>query len=199
MFLDWLFPPACPGCGRGGSADFCRACRPRPLHLTLSCGLSVFAAARYEGAMRQAVLDLKHLGRTACTTPIAEAMLRAFQADPPDAVVEVPASPERRRLRGLHAPGLLAAHLASRLGLPHRPALLEPRGVLLSQKGLGREERAENVRGAFAGGAARGLRVLLVDDVMTTGATLAECARALRAAGARHVCAVVAAAATPDS
>lgn len=194
--LDWLFPPCCPGCGRGGGGDFCARCGAsvRPLALEAPGDLRVYAAAAYEGPLRQAILHLKHGARTSAVPALASAMQRALPPDLPDAVVAVPAARDRVRLRGLHGPGLLGAALAQALRVPFRPGLLVPGRSLASQKDLSRPERLDNVRGGFLAAPCPGLRVLLVDDVMTTGATLGECARALRGAGARRVEAVVAAA-----
>jgi len=109
---------------------------------------------------------------------------------PVDVVVPVPLHRQKRKDRGYNQVDLFAHPLARRLRLPYRPILLmrsrpRPEKHLLSQ-----EERWEAVRGAFVmcpGGRVDNLRVLLLDDVMTTGATLDACARALREAGARSV------------
>jgi ComF family protein len=156
--------------------------------------VEVFAAGRYRGPLRRAVLDLKHGARTASVPVLAELMQRAWRGRLPDALVPIPPEPRRRRLRGLSVPGLLAEELGGRLGVPARNDLLVPARALVSQKNLSREERRENVRGGFRTGAVGGLDLLLVDDVMTTGSTLAEAARVLRAAGAGRVQALVLAA-----
>jgi len=153
--------------------------------------VEVFAAGLYRGPLRRAVLDLKHGARTASVPALAEVMQRAWSGRPPDALVPIPPEPRRRRRRGLHVPGLLAEGLARGLGVPARFDLLVPARRLATQKNLSRDERRENVRGAFQSGSVRGLDVLLVDDVMTTGSTLSEAARVLRAAGARRVQALV--------
>ena len=157
-------------------------------------GLQVWAAGPYEGPLRRAVLNLKHAGLTATAPALAEVMQGALGAVSPDALVPIPAASSRRRLRGHSGPGLLASKLADRLGVCCRPDLLAPARHLSSQKDLSREERLENVRGGFRARPAAGLDILLVDDVMTTGATLGEAARVLREAGARRVEAVVVAA-----
>ncbi len=157
-------------------------------------GLRVWAAGPYEGPLRRAVLHLKHAGLTATVPALAEVMHGALGAVSPDALVPIPAAPDRHRLRGLSGPGLLASNLAARLGVRCRPELLAPARHLPSQKDLSREERLENVRGGFRARPASVLDILLVDDVMTTGATLGEAARVLREAGARRVEAVVVAA-----
>ncbi len=194
--LDWLFPPGCPGCDRSETGGFCRGCAAglKPFGVTLADGLVVRAGGLYEGPLRRAVLRLKHAGLTAAVPALAGVMHAALGASPPALLVPIPAAPDRRRWRGLHGPGLLASRLAARMGARCRPDLLVPARDLPSQKDLSREERLQNVRGGFRAGPAAGLEILLVDDVLTTGATLGEAARALRQAGARRVEAVVAAA-----
>jgi predicted amidophosphoribosyltransferase len=194
--LDWLFPPHCPGCGHAPGRRFCAACLEglEPCRLKAPGGLEVFAAGYYRGPLRRAVLDLKHGARTSSVPALAELMQRAWRGRLPDALVPIPPEPRRRRLRGLSVPGLLAEELGCRLGVPARSDLLVPARLLASQKNLSRGERRENVRGGFRTGAVGGLDLLLVDDVMTTGSTLAEAARVLRAAGAGRVHALVLAA-----
>jgi ComF family protein len=109
-----------------------------------------------------------------------------------DAVVPVPLHRSRALQRGYDQAALLAGSVAGRTGLALRPALYRVRGSR-PQVELDRAARAANVRRAFLAeaGSLRGLRVALVDDVATTGATLADAAAAARAAGARSVCAYV--------
>jgi ComF family protein len=107
-----------------------------------------------------------------------------------DVVVPVPLHRDRERERGYNQADLIARPLARRLKLPHRAVLLVRTRPRPDKHILSLEERWESVRGAFAtrpGSQVDNLRVLLVDDVMTTGATLDACARALRDAGAKSV------------
>jgi competence protein ComFC len=107
-----------------------------------------------------------------------------------DVVVPVPLHREREKERGYNQAALLSKPLAKRLRLPHRAVLLMRTRARPDKQVLSLEERWESVRGAFAtrpGSQIDNLRVLLVDDVLTTGATLDACARALREAGAKSV------------
>jgi len=107
-----------------------------------------------------------------------------------DLVVPVPLHRQRQRERGYNQADLIARPLAKQLGLPYRAVLLVRTRPRPNKQVLSFEERWESVRGAFAtrpGSQVDNLRVLLVDDVMTTGATLDACARVLRAAGAKSV------------
>ncbi|GAC1622817.1 MAG: hypothetical protein PVS2B2_02610 [Candidatus Acidiferrum sp.] len=107
-----------------------------------------------------------------------------------DVVVPVPLHPGRERERGYNQAGLIARPLARKLRLPYRPILLVRNRPRPEKQLLSLEERWESVRGAFAtqkGSRVDNLRVLLVDDVMTSGATLDACTRALREAGAKEV------------
>lgn len=116
-------------------------------------------------------------------------------------VVPVPTTAERIERRGYNQAGLLADVVATRLGLPTR-AVLERRRAPRSQTALSPLERRENVRGAFGArepldGRSAGTDALLVDDVLTTGATAGEAARALSAVGARSVSLITFARALP--
>jgi competence protein ComFC len=107
-----------------------------------------------------------------------------------DVVVPVPLHRERERKRGYNQAALISKPLAKRLKLPHKTVPLVRTWARPDKQVLSLEERWESVRGAFAtrpGGQVDNLRVLLVDDVLTTGATLDACARALREAGAKSV------------
>jgi ComF family protein len=108
-----------------------------------------------------------------------------------DAVVPVPLHPARERHREFNQAERLGRRLGNCLGLPLRPGWLRRVAPTRTQTALTREERAQNVRNAFAlrpGVQLDGERLILVDDVFTTGATTNACARALREGGAREVC-----------
>ena len=120
---------------------------------------------------------------------------RRLTGEPPVLVVPVPMHPRKRRERGFHPAGELARTVATTLGARVERRALRQIRVTASQTGLDRQARRRNVRGAFEASATlRGVAcVALVDDVVTTGATLTECARALRRAGVRSVVAICAA------
>jgi ComF family protein len=140
---------------------------------------------------REAVQALKYEGLRVLAEPLSAEMARYGERmlPRPQVIVPVPLHTDRQRERGYNQSALLAQGLGWRWGVPVvEEALLRTRSTR-AQVGLSGEERRENVRGAFAGPttALRDQRVLLVDDVCTTGATLEECAHALREAGAATV------------
>jgi ComF family protein len=150
--------------------------------------------AVYEGALVRAMVLLKFeemapLGKWFARR-LAEVVQSVGEAAAADVVVPVPLHKDRLRARGYNQAELIARPLARLLKLPCRPVLLVRTRPRPDKLHLSLEERWESVRGAFAtrpGSQVDNLRVLLVDDVMTTGATLDACARALRQAGAKSV------------
>lgn len=197
--LAFLFPVPCAGCDVEGRA-LCPSCAPRlvpRLRTVDHPGVGpVTAALDYDGVARAVLLALKEQGRSGLAMPLAEPFAAAVAdalSRAPDAVVAaVPASRAARRRRGFEPVRLLASRAGIRLSPLFLPA--RPHAV---QKGLGVAERARNLRGVFE--LARpvgGIRVLLIDDVVTSGATLAAAAEALRAGGA-EVVGAAALAATP--
>lgn len=204
-----LFPAACPGCRRpaesGPAWPLCVGCLgnlprgplPGKKHPHLAGAISPFL---YEGICRDLILDLKYRGRTSLVPffarHMAEEVLQQLGAPATDRVLPVPLHAVRLRERGFNQAQLLAEALSKRLGIPCEGDLLIRCRPTRPQADLTREERARNVRGAFdlrAGTALKGLGLLLVDDVLTTGATAGACAALLKAAGARAVWAVTAA------
>jgi predicted amidophosphoribosyltransferase len=195
--LAFLFPVPCAGCGAEGRA-LCAGCAsrlaPQPTTLDLHGVGRVRAGLAYDGAARGAVLALKEEGRMGLAGPLAAPFAHAVAAalaEVPDAVVAaIPSSRAARRRRGFEPVRLLANRAGIRLTGLFLPA--RPHGV---QKGLGVAERAGNLDGVFAlARPVRGIRVLLVDDVVTTGATLAAAAGVLQSGGAEVVGAAVLAA-----
>ena len=205
---DALLPQRCLVCGRFGAAlhEGClealpAAALPRCIRCWAPgprspCGACLAAPPAFEalrtpylfvGPARRALLEAKFRGVSALLEPLgdaaAEAVPRGWVLD---AVVPIPLHPARKRRRGFNQAELLARRVASRLELPLRPELLRRVRATEPQTGLGAEQRASNIDGAFAVVGEPPAAVLLVDDVSTTGATLAAVARALRAAGAER-------------
>jgi ComF family protein len=145
----------------------------------------------YDGPARQLVHRLKFEGLLALAAPMGSLMAVASLEHriPVDLVVPVPLHGMRRRLRGFNQSELLARAIADRTGLPiDTSALRTARSTPPQLQADDRTLRETNVRGAFQCVAPlNGHRVLLVDDVLTTGATARECARVLKAAGAASV------------
>jgi len=188
---------ACPGCG---------ARPPAPQALPLTCGACLreprpwrrlFAAGSYDGRLRELILAYKFEGRLDLGRQLQELLLAAFErglADFPELggcefLAPVPLHPRRLLARGYNQSREIARLLAARRALPIRQEALARVRQTIPQMELGARERVENIRGAFAArrDIVEGRCVLLVDDIMTTGATLEECARTLAAAGAARV------------
>ncbi len=166
----------CPDCAQARPCfDACRA---------------VFA---YTGEVRTLILAFKHARAFELAAPFGRLMgAAAVATGVADAhvVVPVPTTVSRLLRRGYNQAALLARVVASTLGLPLETRALRRVRDFGPLDRRSRKERAESVRGCFAvagPGVVEGRRVLLVDDVVTTGATASECARTLRGAGATHV------------
>lgn len=162
----------------------------------------VRAAVRYDGPARALVHRLKYGGWSGLAAPMAGLMRRSLDAVGPGVLVPVPTTASRKRLRGYNQAGLLAAELARQTARKARHDWLR-RPSARSQIGLPAHKRWANLRGAFALTEAgrsevRGTRVVLVDDVLTTGSTATAAARALVDAGASWVGLVTFARAQPD-
>ena len=178
--------PACARCALpspGGAV--CGACLAHP-----PAYAATIAAWRYAFPADCLLQAFKYGGRLALAEPLAAALADAVRAAGtalPDRVIALPLSRERQRARGFNHAHEIARRVSSRLGIPLARGLRRTRDAP-PQAGLALRERIGNVRGAFEARASlAGFSVAIVDDVMTTGATLAAAALAAHAAGAAHV------------
>jgi len=185
--------PACPTCA-GAVAPYevsngrCSECRRHPTRLQ-----GTVRVGPYGRALGQLLRAYKFHGRAEMEPVLgrwlAQVVQRADWFARIEAVVSVPTHWKHRLTRPLYAAEVLASIVAKRTGLPHPPILRRVRAGP-HQIGLGYTARAQNVRGAFAmrkGVVLRAARLLLIDDVKTTGATLDECTKVLRKGGAAEV------------
>lgn len=188
--LALLLPITCAGCD-ALDVDLCEQCRdalvPAPhgqVLQTTGAPVALWSGLPFDGVPARVIRALKENGRTPLARPLAPALAAAAAGlGAPDAVVvPMPTSRASYRRRGYRVPDLLAA----RAGLPVA-RLLRPARRTRDQRGLGREERGRNVAGSLRAADASGRRVIVVDDVVTTGASLSEAVRALREAGAEVV------------
>ena len=188
----------CPTCGRPlGSPEAliaspgheCRACRQFPPHFDQALSAGVF-----EGQLREAIHCYKYRPALSLGRPLAEWMANQIRVvDTLDVVMPVPLHRKRLKQRGFNQALLLAQVIAERSGLPLvYDSLLRIRDTR-PQVDLSGADRTKNVRGAFSvalPATVQDKRILLVDDVLTTGATMNECARELKQAGASSVTAL---------
>jgi competence protein ComFC len=201
--LDVLFPLACPGCGAAGRGGrpLCLRCstrlRPAPVAPPPTGIDAWWAPFAYEGIARELVARIKYRNVRAVVPWLAVAMADAVAAAAarPDVVTWAPTSPERRRHRGFDPAELLARAVARRLGVRCVGLLVRAPGP--PQTGLPAEARRRGPR--FGTRRRAPVSVLVVDDIATTGATMAAAASTLRAAGARIVVALTAARTPPPS
>jgi ComF family protein len=190
-------PPVCVACGgwAGAAEPLCARCRGRLRWLGREPSDGIWAPVAYAGPARALVAALKFRGALGVANAMAAAVCASCPAgwlsDSGVVLVPVPLHPSRRRRRGFNQAERLARGVAERTGLGVCDCL-ERVGPRATQMGLGREERLARIAGSVRvrAGARVPERVVLVDDVVTTGATLAACAAALRDAGAREVRAV---------
>ena len=212
--VDWVYPPHCVNCGEPGALicenclsqlqpvgeHFCPTCgKPlKPRHFCRHCSGAEFpfqssrAPYLYEGPAKAMIKALKYKG-TLALVPIMAKKLSDFwmtnlQWDT-DLTVPVPLARDRKAQRGFNQSDLIAKAFCRNTGLKYDPRALMKIRETLQQVGLNAEERRENLSGAFAAepSLVREKRILLIDDVMTTGSTFAECSAALLEAGASTV------------
>jgi ComF family protein len=202
--FDVVVPPACAGCGAIGRI-LCPACRsslrppghdrdrfvaPDPgVVIGESCELSV-AAFEYEGPARRALAHLKYNGVRRIAPELAlesfSRLQRLLLVTGPAVLVPIPLHVTRQRLRGYNQSRLIALALADRARLPVCDVLVRRRPTTVQHR-LDRGARLRNLRGAFETTGPAPNVVVLVDDILTTVATLETCATVLRDAGARSV------------
>ncbi|MBA2701097.1 MAG: ComF family protein [Chloroflexi bacterium] len=210
LALDAAFPGLCVGCGLEGSV-LCRTCAPAlDARLDAPAGVPIGLpgdipepllqlewCAPFGGVVREALHGIKYRAEQRLAVPLGDALARRWSAVGigADLVSHVPVHADRARVRGYDQAELIAKVTAAQLGLRHA-TLLQRQRATVAQFDLDRQHRAANVEGAF--GLARDRRsetlhgrwILLIDDVITTGATLAACAVALEAGGAIGVSAI---------
>ncbi|MBN9212018.1 MAG: ComF family protein [Microbacterium sp.] len=187
--LAFWFPVACAGCG-ALDVDICEGCLaalvPRVVRRRLRADVEVFSALEFDGVAARVIRAMKSDGRTGLARALGPALAAALAAAPADATVTtVPASRAADRLRGYRPVDLLVRSAGAR-AVP----LLRMRRRSADQRGLTRSARQANVAGLFVARTPPAGPVVVVDDVLTTGATLGDAVSALRAAGARDIVAV---------
>lgn len=190
-----IHSPTCPRCGRPffsphalshSPGHLCGWCRQHP---------PAYHHARtpyaYQSPLKEAILLLKYHGKTQLASPLAQLIARAVGPPPNvDAILAVPLHSRRLREREFNQSLLLARHLGRQWHLPAPTSLIQRTTFTPSQTSLTRRERLKNLRRCFAvpiPSAIEGKTLVLVDDVFTTGATVNECAKTLRQAGAQAV------------
>lgn len=191
--VDPVVEPICAHCGHPQPlpTDLCNSCR-RGERDALAL---VRAATLYTDPLRPAIRALKYSGQAELAPLLARYLISVAQQPPwleilahIDGVIPVPLHAQRLAERGFNQSALLAGPFAEQTGLPLTENWLHRERQTRSQVGLNGAERRQNVAGAFrAEPVVAGKRLLLIDDVFTTGTTLTECAQALRLAGSAAV------------
>lgn len=210
---DWVFPPECMGCGEPGFL-LCAACESQIQYLERDlcslCGYprggsrvcpgcghlsphftEIRSLAVYSGCIRTAVQRLKYQNDLSIGALFTDALCGIVQSNSwkVDLIIPVPLSQERYASRGYNQAAVLARPMALQLDCAFDPKSLTRNRNTTSQVELDAETRRKNLEGVFSAGghALEGKNILIVDDVITTGSTINECAKAVEEAGAKEV------------
>lgn len=225
MLMDGIYPPTCPGCGRFGyrlcsacmediipfSASVCNRCgaplrSPSQKHPCLppECGIAGFRSwAPFKDPLRKVLHSLKYQRNLGVGEVLAASLAGMVHQEGwrVHMVIPVPLGRRRQRERGYNQTAQIAHPLALMLRRPYRPNAIWRSRETSSQIKMNRRERFDNVNQAFSADEEQvsGRTILIIDDVATTGATISECARALKNARAKEVyCLTVARAVLQD-
>jgi ComF family protein len=177
--------PSCRICGIAFSSEYSRVCgqclkKPPPFSTVINYGL-------YEGVLAEAINQLKFYGVKRLSKPLG-GLLQSLNLPRADYIIPVPLSPKGLRERGFNQSLLIARVISKRIKVPLAIDTLLKKKETPPQIGLSAKERLLNLKNAFeVKGDIKGLQFLLVDDVMTTGATVTECSKELMKAGAKEV------------
>ncbi len=182
--------PVCMRCGcallEGAASQLCSRCRSTPLQIE-----RIRSVVYFEGVLREALHAFKYEGVTALAVPLASLLVEYWSRHPVsvDVIVPVPLHKQRLRRRGFNQAACLAHELSDQVEVPVDEGILVRHRPTAAQVDLDARQRKENVRDAFRciEHGAVDKRVLLIDDVCTTGSTLEACAVALRLGGAGSV------------
>ena len=181
-------PPFCPRCGRPqASGIVCPGCWQRPTEID-----GIRSPFRFDEVIRKAIHELKYRNLRAIAPRLAELLADYLDESPlpREVLVGVPLHPRRLRERGYNQSSLLAKELGKRIGLPViEDCLIRVKQAQPQVKAVDVEERRRNVADAFVcrDERVKGKRIVLIDDVCTSGATLESCAAALKRKGATSV------------
>lgn len=193
VFFDALSPPACAACDApiASRQIFCASCAATVVRDSFPDEEAI-AFARFGGAVANALRRFKYEERADLARPLGHLLRRAVEDArvTADLVIPVPLHPRRLADRGYNQAALLARSVADHLQVPFAPRALERQRQTAQQARLGRAERQENMAEAFKVRDPRSIQgksVIIVDDVLTTGATLLACRQALSRAGARQI------------
>jgi ComF family protein len=205
--LDLVFPPRCAGCGRV-DAEWCEYCQSELAKIPLTIQqrnfpgiITIAATGIHEAKLRDADVALKYSNTTSLNIPLSNRLIETLRilSWEVDLVIPIPMHKSRLAERGYNQAQLLAEPVAEALNLDFRPDAIIRQRATTSQVGLTSQEREENVSGAFLADETQlqDKSILLIDDVLTTGSTLAACASAALIAGARVVYGLTVTAAHP--
>jgi len=191
--LDLVFPPRCEVCRKSSREPLCTECFSQIDFMKPHLG--IYSVSVYEGVLRDALHRFKFNGRRSLADPLGILLVKylsrtpSLKMDEIDCLVPVPLYRGRQRNRGFNQSELLARVVSRYYEIPVVTALERVKNTH-PQFDLPREARFENLKGAFKVSDPKAVynrRLLLLDDIYTTGSTIAECSRALKIAGARRV------------
>lgn len=191
--LNLIFPPRCEVCKKGSTEVLCSECFAQISFMRPHLGIHNVSV--YDGVLRSAIHRFKFKKRKNLADPLGILLVKYLSSNPAlevkeiDVIIPVPLHRKRLRERGFNQAELLARVVSKYYEKPVVSALERTKNTK-AQFDLPRAERFKNITGAFKVADPKGVynkRILLLDDIYTTGATIAECSKALRTAGARRV------------